>query len=573
MGKSRRTRTERTDASSVYQNFGNTAYGPWEPAVPYAKDILGRAVAKYRLGEFEPSYDPSKYTTAALNRAEGFDRSRQTQQGLSGLAALQRDPGSTLASSLALNRSMSPDSQASFQQVRNLKPSGDTTAGLEKIRNVASGPQVTDKAKNTLAGLLNPSGLPDSDFYNRISQDALARVLPSTTAAFSGAGLANSSVARDSVGRAAGEAVASAIAPYEYDRIHRDRDRALSAARLAPELDQASYQPGQALYGLGRDQEAFDLNKAESLGTIGALQESFERDKITDLERLGAGNESFEQNKIQNLLDAGRRQEELEERIILGGLELGKDRENVQTQRELAGLEALNNYGQFVSSAAGFGATERFGEAGVDAAIQNILEKEISTDGSGGALGGIVQALGGGETGILLAGLLQGAINNKIIDDFGSAGLPGDSTLPTLPGIPGGVGVTPGIPGISGTNYTGDPRDPIGSEILNNILNGPGNNPTNNGIPPGGFLPGRPSTGDGVQSGFDNEVLKSLIGNALSPDSPNGQSVSQEEGRQIYDLALRSGASAEEISRLTGLAGIPIGVDEINEYIRASGFA
>lgn len=61
-------------------------------------------------------------------------------------------------------------------------------------------------------------------------------------------------------------------------------------------------------------------------------------------------------------------------------------------------------------------------------------------------------------------------------------------------------------------------------------------------------------------------TLDDLIAQALNPNSPGGASVTPEEGQQVLSRGMMLGASAEDLS---AISGIP--VSEINAYIQANG--
>lgn len=83
---------------------------------------------------------------------------------------------------------------------------------------------------------------------------ALDSAIPAAVSQFAGAGMPNSTLAMDTVGQAA----VDAVAPYEYGAMENAQDRALKASGMAPMMDAAGYMPAEMIGRVGgmRDQLA-----------------------------------------------------------------------------------------------------------------------------------------------------------------------------------------------------------------------------------------------------------------------------------------------------------------------------
>lgn len=120
-----------------------------------------------------------------------------------------------------------------------------TNRAFDMFRNTAkNGAAGTEAAINSLTDMMRGGGQYD---LTAVKNNALGSAIPAATAMFSGSGLADSSMAMDTVGRAALEAVA----PYEYDAHNQWQNNVLSAAGMMPGLEQAQYVPAQMLQSVG----------------------------------------------------------------------------------------------------------------------------------------------------------------------------------------------------------------------------------------------------------------------------------------------------------------------------------
>lgn len=196
---------------------------PWAPSQPYLRDALGDAADLYEQGGFHIQPYPN-------DRVAGFGDVSLLGQGATVEQALQGSP-------------------------------------------------LVGQASDTLSGMMDydyQSGLLD-----QVKQNALGSAIPAAMAQFAGSGMGNSTLAMDTVGRAATEAVA----PYEYGAHENTLGRMMSAAGMAPGMEEAAYLPGQMLQGVGamRDQ----MSQAE---LDAAMQTYYE-------------NENMDANAIQNYSD------------------------------------------------------------------------------------------------------------------------------------------------------------------------------------------------------------------------------------------------------------------------------
>ena len=130
---------------------------------------------------------------------------------------------------------------------------GDATQGAQQgiLDMAAGGAPGTEAARNAMMEMLSGGANPN---LAAVKQNALGSAIPAAASMFSGSGLTNSSVAMDGVGRAAMDAVA----PYEYQAYDSAQNRAMQAAGMLPQLDQAMYNPFlmQSQVGAQQDQMA-----------------------------------------------------------------------------------------------------------------------------------------------------------------------------------------------------------------------------------------------------------------------------------------------------------------------------
>ena len=117
--------------------------------------------------------------------------------------------------------------------------------GLGKMGRIASQQNKTENIANKeLQAMMKGKNRYD---YSQVKDNALASAIPAATSMFSGAGLADSSMAQDTVGRAATEAVA----PIDFQAWQQGNQNTLNAASMTPAVAQARYMPAQMLQGAG----------------------------------------------------------------------------------------------------------------------------------------------------------------------------------------------------------------------------------------------------------------------------------------------------------------------------------
>lgn len=165
---------------------------PWEPIQPHLKQIANDGRKLYKDGGF--SADPY-----AGDRIAGFGDLSQQAQGMISRLATQ------------------PENNANF--------------AIKSLKDMMRG-----------NGEFDLSG---------VRQNALGAAIPAATSMFSGSGLADSTMAMDTVGRAAVEA----IAPYEYDAYNQRQQNLMQAAGMMPALDRARFMPAQMLQSAGTMQD------------------------------------------------------------------------------------------------------------------------------------------------------------------------------------------------------------------------------------------------------------------------------------------------------------------------------
>lgn len=135
---------------------------------------------------------------------------------------------------------------------------GGTTRQAQNmvLSRARRGAPTIEAAQGTLAGMMDPNY--QSDRLDAVKQEALADAIPAAAGMFSGSGLANSSMAMDTVGRAATQAVA----PIEYGAFENAQDRALRATAMAPTIEQAGYLPAQMIGQVGAQQDQLQFERA-----------------------------------------------------------------------------------------------------------------------------------------------------------------------------------------------------------------------------------------------------------------------------------------------------------------------
>ena len=134
---------------------------------------------------------------------------------------------------------------------------GSTTRQAQDmiLDRARGGAPTIEAAQGTLAGMMDPNY--QSARLDAVKQEALADAIPAAAGMFSGSGLANSSMAMDTVGRAATQAVA----PIEFGAFENAQNRAMQAAGMSPMIEQAGYLPAQMIGSVGAQQDAMQLER------------------------------------------------------------------------------------------------------------------------------------------------------------------------------------------------------------------------------------------------------------------------------------------------------------------------
>lgn len=141
---------------------------------------------------------------------------------------------------------------------RTITPSDATTGAQQGILDMAAGGTPgLDAARSYLTSMMGGgmySGM------QGVRDNILGSAIPAATAMFSGSGMTNSSTAMDGVGRAATEA----LAPFEYGAYENAQNRAMQAAGMMPQMEQAAYLPFQMQSQVGAQQDALQAAQIEA---------------------------------------------------------------------------------------------------------------------------------------------------------------------------------------------------------------------------------------------------------------------------------------------------------------------
>lgn len=158
--------------------------------------------------------------------------------------------------------------------------SGDRVAGFSKdtvnaqqgIKNLAKRQQ---PRINTASNVVLNMAKGDDGIYrdmDAVRGQVLDSVLPAVQDSFSGAGMTDSSVARQEAATAA----TAALAPVEYGAYRDAKDRSLEAARAVPAMSISEYMPQQMIGQVGSSIDA--LNQAQINSAIQAYYEGENRE-------------------------------------------------------------------------------------------------------------------------------------------------------------------------------------------------------------------------------------------------------------------------------------------------------
>lgn len=128
----------------------------------------------------------------------------------------------------------------------------DTTQQAHQMMldRAAGGSPLLDTAGGTLTSMMDPNYRTSQ--LEAVKNNALGAAIPAAVSQFAGSGMTNSTMAMDTVGRAATDAVA----PYEYGAFESAQGRALQAANMAPAMEAAGYIPSQMVGAVGGQRDA-----------------------------------------------------------------------------------------------------------------------------------------------------------------------------------------------------------------------------------------------------------------------------------------------------------------------------
>lgn len=219
-----------------------TTAEPWKDIQPFLLEGADYAQQLFQNGNLAPD-------NAGLGTV--------TRQGLSGIASLARNNGVTEGATNALNGVLGAPGYSSTLPTSQPGIRYGGVAGPRKI-NVGDvqGPSSFDMAGRLPDGPDSYGGIDPNYGIDAVRQNVLETTLPQVAGMFGNGGFSNSTMAQSTAGRA----VASALAPYEYDQINRSRqlginqfnteqDRALSfgLASAGMEADQFNTDEGRRL--------------------------------------------------------------------------------------------------------------------------------------------------------------------------------------------------------------------------------------------------------------------------------------------------------------------------------------
>lgn len=162
-----------------------------------------------------------------------------------------------------------------YQGQRVAQPGGATSLAQQMVMDQAQGPSASQGAQGYLQRMMSEGF--QNDQLQAAQDNALGAAIPAAMSQFAGSGMANSTSAMDTVGRAATQATA----PYAYDAMNQMTTNALRGAALAPQVDQASYMPSQMMGLVGQQQDAL------SQANIDADMQAYYEGENQDANNLG----------------------------------------------------------------------------------------------------------------------------------------------------------------------------------------------------------------------------------------------------------------------------------------------
>lgn len=322
-----------------------TSSEPWKDIQPFLLEGADYAQQLFQNGNLAPD-------NAGLGTV--------TRQGLSGIAGLARNNGVTAGATNALNgvlgapgySSTLPTSQPGIQYGSVAGPQNEAYGTIARPGTpnfqAAQGPSAIDvggvqgPGSFDMAGRL-PSG-PDS--YGSIDpnygidavrQNVLETTLPQVAGMFGTGGFSKSSMAQS----AAGRAVASALAPYEYDQVNRNQQ--LGINQFNTEQDRA-LNFGLASAGMEADQ--FNTDESRRLGfDVGERNTRLGQANIDDARAVDFSTQQNAANLAQQNLNSDRMTGfnfGLRDRQVAQGNLNDQERVAFDTQQQAAKLAQLN---------------------------------------------------------------------------------------------------------------------------------------------------------------------------------------------------------------------------------------
>jgi hypothetical protein len=247
---------------------------PWEPTQDPLKTAISRAEHLFKVGAFAP---PSfQDATGGSRIADLSDATRDSLKGTADLAkqgmsgpnmlntaasgvegVIRGDKSGNMRQAYqglsgAMGGSSLRGTRGTLGSIMSGRPTRNFSEAAGTLRGQAGGDVngMIAASRSGLRGMME--GGATNPALEAAKENALASAIPAAASMFSGSGMANSSAAMDTVGRAAMDAVA----PYEYQAANQSLDRSLAA--------------GQALGSMGTSVRGQDQSAAQALGGLDA---------------------------------------------------------------------------------------------------------------------------------------------------------------------------------------------------------------------------------------------------------------------------------------------------------------
>jgi len=177
--------------------------------------------------------------------------------------------------------------------------SGMTQQALGQFSDIATaGNPISGQAQQGFGDFMSGDIYRDLD---AVKQNALGDIMPAAMSRFSGSGMLDSTLAADSAGRAATQA----IAPIEYGAWDSAQNRKLSALGMAPSLAANSYLDSQMLSMAGQQQDAFDQRNIDAEMAQYYETQNQEYDELQKASALGMGFGGMGGSQANNTGDSG----------------------------------------------------------------------------------------------------------------------------------------------------------------------------------------------------------------------------------------------------------------------------